>query len=565
MAITTRSKNEILVRRETIRAEAPPVPPAHDPAATAAANYDGRWLILLGLITAAIMQVLDTTIVNVALPQMAGNFGATSQEIGWVVTGYILSNVILLPMTAFLTQRFGRKRYLTASIIIFIVSSFFCGTSHSLGEMVFWRIMQGIGGAALLATAQATIVQVFPPKEQGIVQPIFMMALVVAPTVGPTLGGWITDNYTWQWCFLINVPIGILSTFLVMTFLHDVEAPNKNIQVDWLGIGLLALGLGTLQYVLEEGQQNDWFNDPLILRLSILSGASLVALIFWLLSPKNEKPIVDLRVLKNRTLDASLFLFIALGFGLYGGSFLYPLLAQNILGFTPMQTGLALLPGGIATSCSILICGAIINRPKPLLDARVLIIFGTVVTMLSLWMLGNLSVLSGEGDTTFALLIRGFAMGFIFVPLNQIAFASLEKKDIQQASGLLNLARQLGGSFGISILATYLATHVQMHRMDMIGNFDAANPIYMQRLYGAAGALTMHGYSPVDALHAASAMMDGIIMRQATMMSYNDSFLMVLLFNVITAPAILLLGKASMKISGGEGGGQGGGHAAHMD
>jgi DHA2 family multidrug resistance protein len=528
---------------------------AHD---AATANYNGRWLILLGLITAAIMQVLDTTIVNVALPQMAGNLGATSQEIGWVVTGYILSNVIVLPMTAFLTVRFGRKRYLTASIIIFIISSFFCGTSHSLGEMVFWRIVQGAGGAALLATAQATLVQVFPPKEQGIVQPVFMMALVVAPTVGPTLGGWITDNYTWNWCFLINVPIGIISTFLVMTFLHDTEAPNKNGTVDWAGIGLLALGLGTLQYVLEEGQQNDWFNDPLILRLSVISAIAIISMIAWQLSPKNKQPIVNFRVLRNRTLSASLFLFIALGFGLYGGSFLYPLLAQNILGFTPMQTGLALLPGGIATSMSIIICGAVINRPKPLLDARVLIAFGTIVTIVSLWLLGNLSVLSGEGDTTFALLIRGFAMGFIFVPLNQVAFASLEKKDVQQASGLLNLSRQLGGSFGISILATYLATHVQMHRVNLIGHFDAANPVYLQRLHGAAGGLMGYGYSPADALHAASRMMDGLLTRQAMMMSYNDSFLMVLLFNVITAPAILLLGKASTTFGGG-------GHSAHMD
>ena len=561
MATTTTRPKKGTIAQNGAPAQLSPSPPApHDAASIAAANYNGRWLILLGLITAAIMQVLDTTIVNVALPQMAGNLGATSQEIGWVVTGYILSNVILLPMTAFLTMRFGRKRYLTVSIIVFIISSFFCGTSHSLGEMVFWRIIQGIGGAALLATAQATIVQVFPPKEQGIVQPIFMMALVVAPTVGPTLGGWITDNYTWNWCFLINVPIGILSTFLVITFLHDAEPPNKTMTVDWLGIGLLATCLGTMQYVLEEGQQNDWFNDPTILRLSIISGTALIGMIFWLLSPRNTRPIVNVRVLKNRTLAASLFLFIALGFGLYGGSFLYPLLAQNILGFTPMQTGLALLPGGIATSCSILICGAIINRPKPLLDPRVLIVFGTGVTIVSLWLLGNLSVLSGEGDTTFALLIRGFAMGFIFVPLNQIAFASLQKKDVQQASGLLNLARQLGGSFGISILATFLATHVQMHRMDMIGHFDAANPIFMQRLNGAAGALMQYGYSAADALRAASGMMDGTVTRQALMMSYNNSFLMVLLFNVITAPAILLLGKASMKIDGG-----GSSQPAHMD
>src|SRR5882672_9362028 len=213
-----------------------------------------RWLILAGLITAAIMEVLDTTIINVALPQMAGNLGATQEEIGWVSTGYILSNVIFLPMTAFFAARFGRQRYLTFSIALFIAASFFCGTSSSLVELVFWRIVQGAGGAALLSTAQATLRQIFPREEQGMVQAIFMLGIIVAPTLGPTLGGWITDNYTWNWCFFINVPIGLVSAFLVTTFLHDPpNATRHKADVDWFGIGLLIAGVGSLQYVLEEG------------------------------------------------------------------------------------------------------------------------------------------------------------------------------------------------------------------------------------------------------------------------------------------------------------------------
>ena len=263
-------------------------PPAAPPAPAAEVVNPFRWFILVGLITAAILQVLDTTIVNVALPQMAGNLGATSEEIGWVVTGYILSNVIVLPMTAFLTLRFGRKRYLTASIVIFIVASFFCGTSHSLGEIVFWRVLQGAGGAALLSTSQATLVQVFPKKEQGIVQSLFLMSLTVAPTLGPTLGGYITDNYTWNWCFLINVPIGILAAFFVVTFLHDAEPPNKSAAVDWLGIGLLASGLGSMQYVLEEGERNDWFQSSFISSLAVVSAVSLMGLIWWQTSPKTR-------------------------------------------------------------------------------------------------------------------------------------------------------------------------------------------------------------------------------------------------------------------------------------
>ncbi len=240
-----------------------------------------RWLILLGLITAAIMEVLDTTIVNVALPQMAGNLGATTVEIAWVATGYILSNVVVLPMTAFLAARFGRRNYLTFSIVLFIVASFFCGTSHSLVELVIWRILQGAGGAALLSTAQATIRQVFPQEEQGLVQSIFIMGIIVAPTLGPTLGGWITDNYTWNWCFFINVPIGIVSTFLVWSFLHDPPGERKTGKVDWLGIGLLAVGLACLQYVLEEGNADDWFESAMILRLSVIAGVCLVVFVWW--------------------------------------------------------------------------------------------------------------------------------------------------------------------------------------------------------------------------------------------------------------------------------------------
>ncbi|HWH51355.1 MAG TPA: DHA2 family efflux MFS transporter permease subunit, partial [Gemmatimonadaceae bacterium] len=280
--------------------------PEPDAEESAAVSY--RWLVLLGLITAAVMEVLDTTIVNVALPQMAGNLGATFQEISWVSTGYILSNVVVLPMTAFLTSTFGRRNYLIASILLFIGASFMCGTSHSLEELVLWRITQGAGGAALLSTAQATIRQIFKREEQGMVQAIFILGIIVAPTLGPTLGGWITDRYTWNWCFFINVPIGISSAFLVATFLHDPPGMRRRIPIDWPGIGLLIVGLGSLQYVLEEGREKDWFSDSLIIRLSILSAVCLLSMLWWELSSRNEHPVVNFRVLKNRQLAGSIFL-----------------------------------------------------------------------------------------------------------------------------------------------------------------------------------------------------------------------------------------------------------------
>ena len=510
-----------------------------------------RWLILLGLITAAVMEVLDTTIINVALPQMAGNLGATQEEIGWVSTGYILSNVIFLPMTAFFAARFGRQRYLVFSIALFIVSSFFCGTSNSLTELVFWRILQGAGGAALLSTAQATLRQIFPREEQGMVQAIFMLGIIVAPTLGPTLGGWITDNYTWSWCFFINVPIGIASIFLVSTFLHDPpDQQAKRGAVDWLGIGLLAAGVGTLQYVLEEGNSKDWFSDALILRLTIVSIVCLTTMIWWELSSRNKAPVVDFRVLHNRTLAASIFLFISLGFGLYGGVFLFPLFAQGILHFTPTETGLAMLPGGLATGFSALVCGRLLNGKRPLMDSRILIAIGIALFAASMWRMGHLTTVAGESDVRWALIIRGFGLGFLFTPINNVAYASLEPSEAQQAAGLINLARQLGGSFGIAVLVNYVTKHVELHRGDLISNVVVGSPATDQRLQMLTSGFLAHGMSALQAKQAALASLSALVGRQASMLSYNDAWMFILTVFVCVSPAILLLRRTKATAAG---------------
>jgi DHA2 family multidrug resistance protein len=413
---------------------------------------------------------------------------------------------------------------------------------------VGWRIVQGAGGAALLSTAQATIRQIFPREQQGMVQAIFLLGIIVAPTLGPTLGGWITDNYTWNWCFFINVPIGIVSAILVYTFLQDPpEHVRRTGPVDVLGIGLLAVGLASLQYVLEQGSEKDWFNDPLITRLAILSGLCLATMLWWELSPRNKAPVVDFRVLKNRDLSAGLFLFVSLGFGLYGGVYLFPLFAQNLLGFTPTTTGLELMPGGIATAISALICGRILNGPKPLIDPRILIYFGVAVFVMSMWIMAHLSTAAGEPDVRLALLIRGFGLGFLFTPINNAVYAGVEPKEAQQASGLINLSRQLGGSFGIAILGTYLGNRIQQHRVALITHVYNGNPALEQRLHLLQGNLLAHGWSPDMALKAAYAQIDGMLMRQATMLSYNDSWMMILMAFVLTAPAVLLLRKPKGK------------------
>ena len=540
------------ISRVTARSTSAPLTPALSPAEAAAAYVARyRWLILLGLITAAIMEVLDTTIVNVALPQMAGNLSATHEEVAWVSTGYILSNVVFLPMTAFFTERFGRQRYLTFSIILFVVASFFCGTSGTLIELVFWRIVQGAGGAALLSTAQATLRQIFPMEQQALVQSIFLLGVIVAPTLGPTLGGWITDNFQWHWCFFINVPIGIASALLVATFLKDPPDQRRHTgDIDWLGISLLTVGVGALQYVLEQGNSKDWFSSLLIVRLTILSSASLVGLLFWELSPRNRHPVIDLKVLKNRDLTVCLALFVTLGFALYGGTFMLPLFTQTILHFTPTETGLALMPGGLATAATALLCGRLLTGKQPLADARVLIGVGVLLIVAAMLRLGSLSVLSGQDDVRLALLIRGAALGLLFAPINNVAFGSMRPSEAQQGAGLINLSRQLGGSFGIALLATFVTRHTQIHRVDLISNLDAGNPLVQERLRMIGAGLAAHGYTTEAAQRAAVQVLDGQVTRQAAMLSYNDAWHLLLLSFVLVAPAILLLRKPGPRAAG---------------
>ena len=510
-----------------------------------------RWWILLGLITAAIMEVLDTTIVNVALPQIAGNLSAAREEVAWVSTSYILANVVVLPITAFFTETFGRKRYLTFSILLFVVSSILCGTATTLNQLVLWRLVQGAGGAALLSTAQATLRQVFPQKEQGMVQAIFLLGVIVAPTLGPTLGGWITDNASWHWCFFINVPIGLASAFLVTTFLHDAPDQRRRTgSVDWLGIGLLVVGVGSLQYVLEEGNSKDWFSSQLIVNLSIAAAISLTTLLWWQLSKRNKHPVIELRVLRNRDLLASIFLFVVLGFGLYGGVIIFPLFTQSILGFSPTQTGLAMMPGGIATAAMAVLCGRLLGGEKPLADARVLILCGLGLMLYAMWDLGHLSTVAGEADARYALIIRGAALGLLFAPINNVAFGSLKPAEAQQASGLINLSRQLGGSFGIAVLGAYLTRHIAYHRADLVSNFTPGNPAFDARYQMIVSGLTSAGASAVDASARALAILDGTMMRQAAMQAYNDAWLLLLLCFLCVIPAVFVLRRPKPRAAG---------------
>lgn len=540
MAIEVRSEHRAAVEPSPRIAEAKPSPSAPVAPSTTAEVASHRWWILLGLIMAAGLEILDTTVVNVSLPQMAGNLGASTDEIAWVSTGYILSNVIVLPMTAWLSGRFGRKRYLMVSIIIFNITRFMCGLSGSLGEIVFWRLIQGAGGAALISTAQSTIVEIFPRNQTAMVQSIFGLGLIVTPTLGPVLGGYITDNYSWQTVFFIHVPLGLASLLLVGLFLQDSPHQKRVKTIDVPGILMLAAGMGSLQYVLEEGERYDWFSDATILRLAIVAAVSLVSFVWWELSPRNSAPILDLRVLKDRGLAGSVLLGLVLGFGLYGGVFIYPLFAQSILGFTPTATGLALLPGGIATAVAVVLCGRLLSKG---FDARILIVGGMFVYITAMWMLGHLTPQSGQSDTASGLIVRGLGLGLVFIPITTVAFAGLQGAQIAQGAALYSLMRQLGGSFGIAVLNTYIVKMTQFHRSNLVSDLFVGNTNLQDRIAGLAGAMRSSGDSP-DAAHAAAlGIIDHTVQAQASTMAYNNAFILLGLSFLLALPAVLMLRK----------------------
>ena len=499
-----------------------------------------RWIIMLAVLTGAFLELLDTTSVNVALRQMQGNLGATPDEIAWVSTGYILSNVVVLPLTAWLSSVFGRRNYLTLSILLFTFASFACGASTSLGALIFWRIMQGAGGAALLSTAQTTLRQVFPKDQQGLVQSIYIVIVVLGPTLGPAFGGWITDNYSWPWIFYAKAPLGLVAAALVWRFLDQPAHLEKPKGLDWFGIGLLASGLGSLQYVLEEGERYDWFDDGTIVRLTIVAVVALTAFTFWELSPKNPYPVVNLRVLRRNDLSTGALLLLVGGFGIYGGVFIFPLFAQGILGLTPTDTGLLFLPGGFATIVGTLLCGRLLNGAAPLVKPAFLILFGMAVFAFSQWMLSQMTSQSGTADTIVGLIIRGAGLGFLLTPITVASLQSLKPNEVAQGAGLSNLARQLGGSFGIAAINTYVTNQTAFHRSNLVTHIYSGNMLVGSRISGLTQRFIECGFSPTDAHASAIASVNGALQAQALTLSYDDAFLLISVVFVIAAPLALL-------------------------
>ncbi len=463
--------------------------------------------VMLGLI----MAIIDTTIVNVALNTIGGNLGATVDEVAWVATGYILASVVVMPLNGWLTALLGRKTFYAISLALFTVASLLCGTARSIWVLVFYRVIQGLGGGALQPTAQAIMFETFPPQRRGAAMAIFGMGAMVGPAIGPALGGWIVDNASWPLIFYINIPIGIAAFIMTLAFIPSpkyIAKPKGGI--DWIGLGLLTAGLATLQFVLEQGERDEWFSSRAIVVCAAVSAFSLI--VFVVKSLRDRYPIVDLKVFAFRSFSVGSFLGIIMGFGLYGTALVLPLFFQSLLGFTAFDTGLALMPGAFATALSMLIIGRILNR----IDGRWSIVFGTLLFAWSTWLLGGLTIQAGYWDVFWPRLIQGFALGFMFVPLTTISLLDVPIGELASATGIFTLLRQLGGSLGIAILTTML-THQTAVAWNVL----------------ASGVTQTHGYTVGQ--------LTQMVSQQSAMIAYDYLFRVTAIVFVLSTPLVFLI------------------------
>jgi DHA2 family multidrug resistance protein len=506
------------------------------PVALVAADdkYKYKYLIAIAVTLAAVLELIDTSIVNVAIPHMMGNLGATLDEISWVSTGYIIANVIVIPLSSWLSGYFGRKRYLTGSILIFVAASFFCGAAGSLGGLIFWRVIQGLGGGALLSTAQSTLFEAFPPKEVGVGQAMFGVGVMVGPTIGPTLGGFIVDNYDWPWIFYINVPLGIFAAFMVWTYVRDAEHQERASTIDGTGILLLALCVGSLQWMLERGERFDWFDSRFVTALALTSIVSFVLLIWRELTI--DEPVINLRVLLNRQLAAGVSIGAFLGFALYGSVFVLPVFLQSLHGWTANQTGMVILPGAMASAVTM----AVVGRNAARLDARVTVPIGASLFLYSMWRLSLLSFDAGAQDLFWPLIARGVGLGLIFVPLTGATMAELKTGELAQGTGMFNLTRQLGGSLGIAISATLLSRFTAQARALLAEHIVIGDPTTLARVDGIMRALVAKGMNALSAKQQALMIIDRQLQGQASVLAFSKLYMLSGIALMASLPLLLL-------------------------
>lgn len=490
---------------------------------------------MITVIAAAVMELIDTSIVNVALSYMSGNLGATLEDTSWVITAYAIANVIVIPITSFLSGKLGRRNYYIGSVILFTLCSFLCGQATDIWMLVTFRFLQGMGGGALLSVSAAIVYELFPKEKRNIASALFGVGVFVGPTIGPTLGGYITEHYSWPWIFYINVPIGLTVAAICSRLLGEPPIKPTIGKIDWTGILLLAAGVGSLQTVLERGETDSWFSATYIIILTIIASLGLILFVWWEMQTQN--PVVNLRVLRSKNLSVAAVLTFVSGIGIYSSVFLTPVYAQRLLGFAPTATGLLLLPGAILAIGGLLVSARLLQRG---ISPVVMITTGMFLFILFSWQMSRLDLDAGSADLSIPLIWRAVGLAIVTVPLSTLAISTLELKDIPQGTALNNMMRQLGGSFGIAMVNTYLTRRNAVHRTDLVAHVTPGDPQVMMRLNNYTHYFVSHGAVLSDARHQALGLLDRTVVRQSTALSFGDAYLLLGTFFVLSLPLLLL-------------------------
>jgi MFS transporter, DHA2 family, multidrug resistance protein len=494
-----------------------------------------KWILLITAISCALLELIDTTVVNVAIREISGNIGATTSEIAWVITAYSIANVIVIPLSGMLSNLFGRKRYFTGSVALFTFASLLCGLSGNLWMLVGCRFIQGLGGGGLLSTAQSIIMDAFPPEKRTTGLTIFGLGVILGPSFGPVLGGFITDNFSWHWIFFINLPIGFIASILSWKFVTNMAGAEKP-RMDWLGIIFLVIGIGSLQYVLEEGTTKDWFESEEITRFFILSMISLIAFVIREFSI--DYPAVNLRLYRSFNLAMGSLMNLIVGIIMTGTLFIFPLFVQLSLNWTATQTGAFMIPGSLAVIPGLIIVKKLQDKG---FNPKIIILSGLVMNFIYLVLLSFSSPESNSSNFFWPFILRGFGAIFMVMPVLSLAVAGLTGKKLAQAVGLSNMLRQLGGAIGVALINIYLSHKNAFVRSNMIGQITEYNPISSERITGLTQNFAAAGYSRDEATGAAWQLMDGALTKQQMLVSYNQGFIAVALTLILCIPIVLLI------------------------
>ena len=508
------------------------------------AQRDGEinpWVIAVTVMLATFMEVLDTSVANIALPHIAGSLSASVDESTWVLTSYLVSNAIVLPLSGWFSRVFGRKNFYMFCVALFTISSFMCGLAPTLPLLVTFRVLQGAGGGALQPVSQAILVESFPRAKQGAAMAVYAMGVVFAPAVGPTLGGWITDNFTWRWIFFINIPIGVISLLMTQLLIADppyLKRENlRTLKIDYIGIGLLGVGLGALQIMLDKGQRDDWFSSHFIVACAVITAVCLIAVVIWEL--RSKAPIVDFGLLRERNFALATMTMFVLGLVLYGTTVLLPEMLQTLLGYTALASGMVLSPGAFVLIAILPIVGWLLGK----IEARWLVTFGAAVLALSLLYMSHFDLDLDFHTAMMARIYQSCGMAFLFVPINVMAFYFISKEKTSNATGIINLARNIGGSVGISMVTTQIERGSQVHQNFLVAHATPLSENYRAMLAGTAQNLIAHGSSVAQAAEQAKAILYGLIQRQAAMLAYVDDFRVLGGVSLAIVPFMFLMKK----------------------